>query len=411
MNCPTHVSPRVAGAMLPALVAGLASLGVTPASAQQLANWTGAIRCEIRAQAEGYSHQETQVWTLTGAAPTIMGSVTAYPAAWSVVGRGQHDRTRLSTRRVAQWTASVPSVTAPIGFTLQPGGLRFDVTKWHAQLTGRGGYVGTDQFIQSGVSQASQRLEMTVYEWQFPKIEASTSQTQLTGSNTTQAKAFVGPLQPGEAVATVTCTWALGRGSAPAMPPPTLPSADAPVSGAGTPPTSSAGPGPATPPVSTPPASTPPVSTSPVSTPPGATPAPPAAPSSEPLSLALPSGPVTVGISYGSRPALQLGQIAVGSTTTPVSVTLMNTEGVSYGPLYVFGGTPTSAAFAMSQNCQGRTVPVGQSCSVSYTFTPTQAGPVTGSSSFWISTTHNQSDGVNVNVSLSGTGAPARIQP
>ena len=136
-----------------------------------------------------------------------------------VVGRGQHDRTRLSTRRVAQWTASVPSVSAPIGFTLHAGGLRFDVTKWHAQLTGRGGYLGTDQFIQSGVSQASQRLEMTVYEWQFPKIEAPASQTQLTGSNTTQVKAFVGPLQPEEAVATVTCTWALGRGSAPAMPP------------------------------------------------------------------------------------------------------------------------------------------------------------------------------------------------
>jgi hypothetical protein len=41
----------------------------------------------------------------------------------------------------------------------------------------------------------------------------------LSGSNTAQVKAFVGPLQSAEDVATVTCAWALGRGSAPSLPP------------------------------------------------------------------------------------------------------------------------------------------------------------------------------------------------
>jgi hypothetical protein len=206
-----------------------------PATAQVSANWTGSIRCEIEAQAQGYSHQETQTWTLTGAPPTQQGSITVYPATWSVTGQGWHDRTRNANRRVAQWTVSVPGpnapVSAPIGFTLRPLGGQFDVAKWHAQLTAGGGYTGPEQYINDGVPQPPGRLVMTVYEWQFPKIEAAVKDTQLSGSHTTEVKAFVGPLQPGEAQALVRCTWALGRGSAPALPPSTMQPTQPPVSG------------------------------------------------------------------------------------------------------------------------------------------------------------------------------------
>ena len=215
-------------------VIGIALATAVPASAQQLSGWTGAIRCEIQAQAQGYSHRETQTWTLTGAAPTVQGSVTAYPTTWTVVGGGQHDRSTPATRRIAQWTASVAGVSAPIGFTQHALGRTFDVSKWHAQLTRGGGYTGSDQFINGGVPSSSQPLVATVYEWQFPKIDAAMTDTQLTGSNTTQVRTQVGPLQPAEAVATVTCTWALARGSAPPLPPPTMPPAG--TASGGTPP-------------------------------------------------------------------------------------------------------------------------------------------------------------------------------
>ena len=160
-------------------VMSIALATAVPASAQQLSGWTGAIRCEIQAQAQGYSHRETQTWTLTGAAPTVQGSVTAYPTTWTVVGGGQHDRSTPATRRIAQWTASVAGVSAPIGFTQHALGRTFDVSKWHAQLTRGGGYTGSDQFINGGVPSSSQPLVATVYEWQFPKIDAAMTDTQL----------------------------------------------------------------------------------------------------------------------------------------------------------------------------------------------------------------------------------------
>ena len=298
-----------------ALAGGIVA-GAGPAHAQQPANWTGAIRCEIQAQGQGYSHQEVQTWTLTGGAPTVQGSVTVYPATWSVTGQGWHDRTRNTFRRVAQWTASVPGpnspVSAPIGFTRHPTGRAFDVAKWHAQLTAGGGYTGTDQNINDGVPQPPGRLVQTVYEWQFPKIEAAATDTQLTGSHKSEVRAFVGPLQPAEAQAIVTCAWALGRGSAPALPPPTMQPTPPPagsggaVSG-GTGGTESgtvaAGPGVtapgATPPVATPPATPP---GTPTRTPPGGTP-----PAGTP--------PTAVVVSPGSPVARLPGTLPPGGLT------------------------------------------------------------------------------------------------
>ncbi len=238
---PVRMAPlRLAASAARAVVAAGAALAAPCGAAAQpaaTANWTGAIRCELQATAPGYSHQETQTWTLTGATPAQQGSVTVYPATWSVTAQGWHDRSRNASRRVAQWTANVPGanapVSAPVGFTLHPLGRQFDVAKWHAQLTVGGGYTGPDQFINDGVAQPAGRLVQTVYEWQFPKIEAAASDTQLTGSNTAEVRAFVGPLQPAEAQATVTCTWALGRGTPPALPASTMQPTAPPASGGG----------------------------------------------------------------------------------------------------------------------------------------------------------------------------------
>lgn len=204
--------------VVPSIVGLAAMLASARAPAQQQASWTGTIRCDIQSDAVGYSHREIQTWTLTGAVPTKQGSSTLHQATWSVSGQGSHDRTRSPTRRLARWTVTVPNtsspVTAPIAFTQHAVGDRFDVVKWHAQLTAAGGYTGTDQISQGGAPQPATRLSATVYEWQFPKIEADLSQSELTGTNTSTARAIVGPLQPDDAKVTVACSWSLSRGSA-----------------------------------------------------------------------------------------------------------------------------------------------------------------------------------------------------
>lgn len=200
-----------------------ACLSLAPAAASAANNWTGAIRCEILVQAAGYSHQETQTWTLTGNAPTTQGSQIVYGATWSVTGQGWHDRTNASgSRRFASWTASVAGQSASIAFTVTPTG-QLIVQKWNAQLTAQKSYTGTDQFFQNGAAQSSQPLEMTVYEFPFQRIEGSSTDTQLTGTHTSQPMAFLGPLQPSGAQVTVACAWALGQGTAPSLPPSSLP--------------------------------------------------------------------------------------------------------------------------------------------------------------------------------------------
>lgn len=208
------------------------------------ANWAGSIRCELSSTATGYSHRETQTWTLTGGAPARQGAFNIYPATWVVDGQGTHDRTRNTNRRVTTWTASVQLPNAPISFHVTPAG-QLMVQLWHSQLSSPGGYTGTDQYFFDSVPQAEGRLAATVYEWQPQKREVSPSMTQITGSQTMEVKGQLGPLQPPEAQAMVTCTWALGQGSAPPLPPASPGSGSS--AGTSTPPTSTP-PGTSTPP-------------------------------------------------------------------------------------------------------------------------------------------------------------------
>lgn len=187
------------------------------------ANWVGTIRCEIDVTGPGYSHQETQTWTLAGTPPTQQGASKIHAAKWAVTGQGRSDRTNASqSRRIASWTASVSDRNAPVSFLVTPTG-QLVVQVWHAQLTAQGGYTGTDQFIQNGVTQPPQRLVATLYEWPFQKIEGKPTDTQLTGTSRSEVRAFVGPLQDGQAKVTINFAWALGLGTAPPLPPSALP--------------------------------------------------------------------------------------------------------------------------------------------------------------------------------------------
>ena len=272
--------------VLPAMFAALLA---EPAAAQTPSSlgtdWVGSVRCDIKATATGYLHEERQTWTLTGAAPTTQGSMLVFPATWTVTGQGTHDRTRNTNRRVAQWVAAVPGpnppVNAPIAFSITPVTGVVNAQLWHSQLTRQGGYTGTDQFINDGVAQTPNRLVATLYEVQFPRITAEPRSTRLSGTITFEVSGQVGPLQPlGESQVTIACAWELGRGTASPLPPSTTP--DVPSSGAtssnnppANPPGATTPPGSTTttnPPTTSVPGSTPPASTSPGTTPGGTVP-------------------------------------------------------------------------------------------------------------------------------------------
>lgn len=111
----------------------------------------------------------------------------------------------------------------------------------------------------------------------------------------------------------------------------------------------------------------------------------------------------TVSFSFsgaGVRPFLitplsfDFGSVAVGTTSAGQTVTITN---VSDGPqtLDLAGGA--AGVFGGVQNCQGRTLAPGESCQVTYEFTPTAAGATTD-------TTTLQVNGQTVNFDFAGTG-------
>jgi len=56
--------------------------------------WSGKAQWQISVQGPGYSHQETQTWTLNGASSTMQGAKHVFPANWSVTGQGSLQRSQ-----------------------------------------------------------------------------------------------------------------------------------------------------------------------------------------------------------------------------------------------------------------------------------------------------------------------------
>src|SRR5688572_7740012 len=134
---------RIVTRRSPPLVLSIGAFLASAAPGFAADSWTGLIRCEINVTATGYSHQETQLWTLTGAAPAVQGAYEIHDATWSVTGKGWHDRTGQTSRRVAKWTAHAAESKAPVAFFRPaPGGLVVQLR--HSQLNSADGYAGTD---------------------------------------------------------------------------------------------------------------------------------------------------------------------------------------------------------------------------------------------------------------------------
>src|ERR1051325_719653 len=85
-----------------------------PLFAEDSTSWAGQAQCVITVQGAGYSHQETQTWTVLGGAPTIQGAFRIYPGTWSVSGGGSLTRTVGTQTLQAQWRTNASIANAPI---------------------------------------------------------------------------------------------------------------------------------------------------------------------------------------------------------------------------------------------------------------------------------------------------------
>jgi hypothetical protein len=105
------------------------------------------------------------------------------------------------------------------------------------------------------------------------------------------------------------------------------------------------------------------------------------------------SSPVTLSAS-----SLNLGTVALGTTSPAVTVTLTNRQSASLSITSV----GISGAFAISGNTCGTSLAGGASCTVGVTFTPTSTGAASGVLTFTDSASNSPQK-----VSLSGTGSSA----
>jgi hypothetical protein len=115
------------------------------------------------------------------------------------------------------------------------------------------------------------------------------------------------------------------------------------------------------------------------------------------------SGTGTAPVAGAAPASLTFNSQTVGTTSTSQPVTLNNTLGTA---ALTIASIATSANFGQTNTCAGNTVAAGGSCTINVTFTPTAAGPLTGT----LTITDN-SNGVAgstqiVNLNGTGTGVP-----
>jgi hypothetical protein len=97
---------------------------------------------------------------------------------------------------------------------------------------------------------------------------------------------------------------------------------------------------------------------------------------------------------------LDFGRVQVGRTSPDQQVTVKN---VGSGPAVVSMAGGAAGDFGGFQDCQGKTLAVGDTCHISYQFSPTAAGPDTGSTSGNI-------NGQPFSFAFDGTGVAPRFR-
>jgi microsomal dipeptidase-like Zn-dependent dipeptidase len=215
----TKIAQIPKDACVPVVLGILILLSVLPAFAQSSpsSTWSGNVTCQLNDQdSDGsYNRQETQTWTLTGGGPVSPTGMPVYNATWKASGSGQLQRVQGGQTVNIQWTTNVPDTPANIAIFIRASDHHLIIGAWHSQLRLDNGRSVTRQVIVNGVAQPPTNFSRAAWEWQFPRIEASPSDTNITGSTQSQADTggadllhHYGALPPN-----ATCNWNFTNGA------------------------------------------------------------------------------------------------------------------------------------------------------------------------------------------------------
>jgi len=183
--------------------------------------WSGQATCQLNLQQDGYAHQETQTWTITGNAPRADSNAPVYDATWSFSGTGSMQRVRGAQTIAAAWNRSGAPVATAIAISVRPAG-QLVIRSWRSQLHSMGATTGLQKVLGAGQTE----IHSDVYEWPFPAIEAAGDSADVSGTGTIAVNGGLLPMQPPSANFTAACSWHFARGAAGAV---ASPATDAPV--------------------------------------------------------------------------------------------------------------------------------------------------------------------------------------
>ena len=216
--------------------------------------WSGQAQCQLSMQSGGYTHQETQTWTITGATQSAPDTIQVYPGKWITTGSGGLQKPLGLQILAAQWTTKA-EISAPMAVFIRASDSRLIIKPWHAQLNLPGGTQFVRQISGPGAPPVPSSTAVTsAWEWQFPDVEDVATSTSVTGSSTMIISGSLMPQQAPSASAPATCNWQFTKRSP-------APAANAPgrsithralVGGAVVKPASASAPATSTPPASTP---------------------------------------------------------------------------------------------------------------------------------------------------------------
>ena len=181
--------------------------GLARVSASAGATWSGSAKCEVAITGAGYTDQQTQVWTMTGAAPTKSGAFNVYPGTWTVTGRGSLVRTQGSQTLRADWQRNVSAMSAPLSVVTRASDGAVLIVTGHAQLRAKDGIAGNQETSVDGRPTTRKAFAVEAFEWAFPSMQGAARSTHLSGQKSDAPPGSFGPMQPAGASVRVNCTW------------------------------------------------------------------------------------------------------------------------------------------------------------------------------------------------------------
>jgi len=172
-------------------------------------NWTGQAQCQLTVQAQNYSHEEVQTWTITGVPDA--NNTMVYPATWSVAGQGTLSSSTSQVQMSATWQTNVSPTSAPLKILVNSAN-QLIIGSYHAQLRVNAAVTGAKAVIVKG-NETDVAISSTEFEWQFPQIQVDPTKTDVSDSSSIPITSAIGPMQPPGSGGTANCSWHFSKGA------------------------------------------------------------------------------------------------------------------------------------------------------------------------------------------------------